>query len=269
MKVAGPGRLADRVCLVTGATGIAAAAAVRFGLEGAAVVVASLHAVECRELAAAVEATGARCTWVAGDLREEAASAAAVARCREEYGDLDAVFAVAGGSGRSMGDGPLHDIPLAGWDATMSLNTTPAFLITREALRMMLEADAREDGTRGSVVLVSSVLAASPARPFSTHAYAAAKAALLGLTRSAAAYYAPSLIRINAVAPGLVATPMAARAANDPDIVSYAERKQPLAGGLLAAEDIADAALFLLSPEARRITGQVLTVDGGWSVTEA
>jgi NAD(P)-dependent dehydrogenase (short-subunit alcohol dehydrogenase family) len=88
------------------------------------------------------------------------------------------------------------------------------------------------------------------------------------LVRTTASYYAPEAIRVNAVAPGLVATPMAARAAGDPATVAYAASKQPLACGLLEPEDVGDAALFLLSPEARRITGQVLAVDGGWSVVE-
>lgn len=84
-----------------------------------------------------------------------------------------------------------------------------------------------------------------------------------------ASYYAPMRIRVNAIAAGLVDTPMSKRAANDPRIVEYSERKQPLVEGFLGANDIAEAGVFLLSDEARAITGQTIAVDGGWSVTEA
>jgi NAD(P)-dependent dehydrogenase (short-subunit alcohol dehydrogenase family) len=104
---------------------------------------------------------------------------------------------------------------------------------------------------------------------FATHAYAAAKGAIEALATTMAARYAADGIRVNVVAPALVATPMAARAAEDPVTVDFARRKQPLSGGFMAPEDVAAAAVFLLSPEARGITGQVLGVDGGWSVAEA
>ena len=84
-----------------------------------------------------------------------------------------------------------------------------------------------------------------------------------------ASYYAGDGIRVNAIAPGLIRTPMAERAAEDPVIVAYAARKQPLAGGLIEADEVAAAGAFLLSDQSRQITGQVLAVDGGWSVIEA
>jgi NAD(P)-dependent dehydrogenase (short-subunit alcohol dehydrogenase family) len=149
------------------------------------------------------------------------------------------------------------------------MNLTPAFLAMRDVVDVMREQPRDDDGIRGAVVLVGSVLATSPAPAlFATHAYATAKGAVESLVRTTAAYYGPTGIRVNAVTPGLVATPMAARAAGDPATVAYAAAKQPLAGGLLEAEDVGDAALFLLSAEARRITGQSLAVDGGWSLSE-
>ena len=147
---------------------------------------------------------------------------AAFGAARESLGRIDAVFAVAGGSGRRFGDGRLHEIPLAGWDATMALNATPAFLAAREAVRAMLAQPPDDDGLRGAIVLMSSVSAFDPAPElFGTHAYAAAKASILGLTKAAAASYVGDGIRVNALAPATVATPMSRRAAADPPTVAY------------------------------------------------
>jgi NAD(P)-dependent dehydrogenase (short-subunit alcohol dehydrogenase family) len=117
---------------------------------------------------------------------------------------------------------------------------------------------------------MSSVLARHPSPDhFATHAYAAAKGGIEAMTRAAAAFYAPDGIRMNAIAPSLVATPMSRRAQEDPAILAYLAAKQPLAGGPADADAVTRAALFLLSDDAELITGQVLTVDGGWSVSEA
>jgi NAD(P)-dependent dehydrogenase (short-subunit alcohol dehydrogenase family) len=120
----------------------------------------------------------------------------------------------------------------------------------------------------GSIVLVGSVLATHPVPSlFATHAYAAVKGAATSLATTLASYYAPRGIRVNVLAPGLVDTPMAARAAEDPEILAYSARKQPLAGGMIDPDDVARAAVFLLSDDSSQITGQVIAVDGGWSVT--
>jgi NAD(P)-dependent dehydrogenase (short-subunit alcohol dehydrogenase family) len=116
---------------------------------------------------------------------------------------------------------------------------------------------------------MSSTLASRPAPAFfATHAYAASKGAIEGLARALAAYYAPHGIRVNVIAPALIATPMSRRAQDDPAILAYLAQKQPLAGGPIAAEAVTPTALHLLSDEARMITGQVVAVDGGWSVSE-
>lgn len=261
-------RLAGRVVVVTGSSGIAAAGARRFLAEGASVWTIGRDDAKGRalvdELDAAAGSAG-RAGFAVADLRDEAAAEAAIAGARTAFGRVDGLFAVAGGSGRRAGDGPIHQVPLDGWNETLAVNVAPAFLAAREVVRAMLE-----QGSGGSIVLLSSVLASDPVPSlFATHAYAAAKGAEEALARTMAAYYAPHGIRVNALAPGLVATPMSARAASDPVTSAYVQAKQPLAGGFLPAESIADAALFLLSDEARYITGQRLAVDGGWGVTEA
>ena len=116
---------------------------------------------------------------------------------------------------------------------------------------------------------MSSVLASRPApEHFGTHAYAASKGAIDGLARSAAATYAPHGIRINAIAPSLIATPMSARAQEDASIRGYLRAKQPLAGGPIDPDAVTPVALHLLSDDSRMVTGQVVAVDAGWGVSE-
>ncbi len=116
---------------------------------------------------------------------------------------------------------------------------------------------------------MASVLAFAPSpHYFGTVAYTAAKGGIIAMSRLAAARYAPQRIRVNVIAPGLIDTPMAARAVQDPAIRSFLRSKQPLAGGPGAPEDCSGAAVFLCSEAAALITGIVLNVDGGWCVSE-
>lgn len=261
------GRLAGKVCLVTGATGMAAAAARRFAAEGAAVFVVSLVEDDCQSLVDAIAADGGRAGWRAADLAVESEAVAAMSAAAEAYGRIDGLFAVAGGSGRPFGDGPLHEVSLEAWDRTLALNASTAFLAAREAVRLMLDQAPDANGGRGAILLMGSVAAVQPSRHFETAAYAASKGAIASLGRSMAAYYAPLGIRVNVLAPATVSTPMARRAEADPATQAFVRWKQPLAGGFMPAEDVASAAVFLLSGEARFITGQTILVDAGWSVT--
>lgn len=246
------------VLLITGSSGIAAATALRAPEHGCSVFIAGLDAESCRDLCGRVP--GSAC--LAGDLREEATSELAVSRCVEHFGRLDALFNVAGISGRPYGDGPLHECSAEGWDATLNANVRTMFLMSRAVLRYWLAA-----GAHGAILNMASVLATSP-EPlhFAAHAYAASKGAVLSLTKSMAAYYARHSIRVNAIAPGLVATPMSARSQTDREILDFIAAKQPLSKGMLDPADIAGAALFLLTATSRHITGAVLAVDGGWSI---
>ena len=117
---------------------------------------------------------------------------------------------------------------------------------------------------------MGSVLGWSPSpKYFSTHIYAAAKSAVIGFTKSIAAYYAPHNIRANVLAPALVETPMAKRAAADEEILAFIRTKQPLDGGRIGqASDLDAAAVYFLSDGSKFATGQVLAIDGGWTVSE-
>jgi NAD(P)-dependent dehydrogenase (short-subunit alcohol dehydrogenase family) len=249
-----------RVLLITGSTGIAEATA-RLAA-GWNVFVVSRTPENAEKLAKDVGGA-----FLAGDLVDPSTSDKAVEACVKRFGRLDALFNVAGISGRKFGDGPLHECTDAGWDATLDANLKSMFFMCRAALRQMLTQDP-VDGLRGTILNMASVLGFSPqARYFGSHAYAASKGAILGMSKSMAAWYAPEKIRVNAIAPSLVKTPMSGRAQGDPAIVELMKTKQPLAGGLLEAEDVARAALFLLGPDARMITGDALVVDGGWTVS--
>jgi len=198
-----------------------------------------------------------------GDLRDERTVDTSIATAWDELSGIDGLFHVAGISGRRFGDGPLHECTVDGFEATMKSNTGTAFLTNRALIRRWM-ASSRG----GAIVNVGSVLSDSPEPSyFSTYAYSASKGAIVSMTRAAAAYFASYGIRLKVVAPGLVRTPMSERAQTNEEIMAFVERKQPLSKGILEASDVAAAALFLLSEESRHITGQVLRVDAGWSLT--
>lgn len=253
--------------VVTGATGIGAATARRAAADGASVFVMSLQEREVAALCDEIVEQGGVADGVGVDLTQERAAEEAFDTCVARVGVPDGVVAVAGGSGRRHGDGPVGDVPLSGWDATVTMNMTPMFLTVRGAVRAMT-APTSTGASGGSIVVISSVLARHPSPLFVTHAYAAAKGSAHGFIRSVASRYAPEGIRANVVAPGLVRTPMSQRAADDPDATAYAEAKQPLSGGFLPPDSVAAVAGFLLTDDARHVTGQAIEVDGGWGVTE-
>ncbi len=260
-------RLRDRVILITGSTGIAAATASRCASEGASVFVVSRSADHAMALADRLTAIGGKVGWAAADLAADGAADDAVAATVTRFGRIDGAFAVAGGSGRRFGDGRIHELTPEGWDRTLELNLRSQAMTCRAVVRQMLGQPANASGTRGSILLMGSVTATDPSpEMFATHAYAAAKGATNSLMTTMAATYASDLIRVNVVAPSLTETPMAARAAGDARIRAYAARKQPLAGEMMDPDEVAHAAVYFLSDESRAVTGQLLKVDGGWSV---
>lgn len=260
--------LRERTLVVTGTTGIAAATARRAAVVGARVLVVGIDGTSGASLAQNISRDSGECRFFEADLRDPLRVEAAVEFAETVFGRIDALFNVAGISGRRFGDGPLHECTEEGWDMTFDSNVRSMFLMCRGVIRRMLAHPPGDDGMRGAVLNMASVLAFSPEPHFfATHAYAASKGAVLAMSRSMAAYYATEKIRVNAIAPSLVRTPMSLRARENPEIVDFIGRKQPLLEGLLDAEDIAEAALFLLGAEARAVTGQILTVDGGWSVS--
>jgi NAD(P)-dependent dehydrogenase (short-subunit alcohol dehydrogenase family) len=254
-------RLAGKNILVTGAaSGIGRASALRLAAEGAQVALLDRNADGLRETADLIQADGGICAEYTLDLTDEVGVKNTAAAAAKQWGSLHGLFNVAGGSGRRFGDGPVDSATLEGWHATLNLNLTSMFLVCKYATPYLLE-------TRGSIVNLGSVLGlVGGDEDFATHAYAASKAGVIGLSRAMASYYAPRGLRVNVIAAGLIATPMSQRAQTDEHILSRLPQLQPLTGAMGTPDDIAGTAAFLLSDDARFITGIVLAVDGGWTV---
>jgi A-factor type gamma-butyrolactone 1'-reductase (1S-forming) len=247
-------RLKDRVVLITGASsGIGRAAALRFAAEGAAVVVGARRRAELDALVQEISASGGEATAVTLDVTDEDSVKAAVEAAVETYGKLDGAFNNAGliGSGK-----PTHATDSARWKQVVEVNLCGVYLCMKHEIPFMLA------GEGGAIVNTTSVGGAIAMPGFSD--YCAAKHAVVGLTKSAALEYARHGIRVNALAPGSTRTEMWDELATE----HVARIEEELNGwvpmdSVALADDIARVALFLLSEEARHITGVHLPSDGG------
>lgn len=239
-------RFTDRVVIVTGgASGIRLATAKHFGAEGARVVIADLHQQQGDEAAAQVKVAGAPDAWASVcDVAAQEQVAATVAGACERFGRLDVVVNNAG----LMVFKPIVELTQEDWLRILHVDLLGAFYFTKHAFLRM------EAG--GSIINVSSIHAVET-EPL-VAPYAAAKAALLSLTRSAALEGKPKGIRVNAILPGAVDTPMLW---DNPNVKSGAEKIDRSSVG--APEDIAATIAFLASDDARFIQGAALRVDGG------
>ncbi|HEY3129479.1 MAG TPA: SDR family oxidoreductase [Acidobacteriota bacterium] len=248
--------------IIGGTSGIGRSAAQAFLAAGAKIVVIGR---DKDKVGAAEKKLGDRARVMQGDACRPETSERAIEMALTSFGEFHGLYHVAGGSGREVGDGPLHEISDAAWDETLRLNLTAAMFSNRAAVRQL-----QKQKSGGTILNISSVLGFSPSpRYFTTHAYAAAKAAIIGLTKSLAAYYAPVNIRFNVIVPALVETPMSRRAVTSEAIMKFIKTKQPLDGGRVGqASDLDAAAVYFMSDGSRFTTGQVLAVDGGWEVSE-
>ncbi|MBN2849409.1 MAG: SDR family oxidoreductase [Erysipelotrichaceae bacterium] len=188
----------------------------------------------------------------------------ALERIEKEFGLIEVLFNIAGGSGRRFGDGPLHSLSMDAYRQTFDLNLTTQIVMNKFMVKRWLESNRG-----GCIINTASVLGMVGGNEmFSTHAYAASKAAIIGMSRAMAIYYAKRHIRVNVIAPGLIETPMSLRAQSDEDILNYMDYKQPIYASkhkLGNPLSVAKAATFLAAKESDFITGIILPVDGGWT----
>jgi NAD(P)-dependent dehydrogenase (short-subunit alcohol dehydrogenase family) len=262
-------RLSDRVVIVTGgARGIGAGIAECLAAEGARLALLDIDGEEAERRARAL---GDAHLGLAADVSDETAAAGAIDRVAEHFGRLDGLVNNAGGGNRKAAlatGGPFTRVQQEGWDEQMALNLRTTFAATKAAIPHLEQRDG------ASIVNISSVagLVPSPAMP----AYAAAKAAVLSLTRTLALELGPSDVRVNAICPGLLYTrawqvlatnlqkrvPRFAEFTPRDVFLEIVKAGTPL-GREQTPEDVGKLTAFLCSDDARNITGQVIALDGG------
>jgi NAD(P)-dependent dehydrogenase (short-subunit alcohol dehydrogenase family) len=251
--MAGADRFTDRVAFITGAaSGIGRAAAIAFATEGARVAILDRSADALRTVEASVKEAGGEVLAIACDVSSPDQVEGAIKQIVDQFGRLDIAFNNAGVENKAA---PVHEIDLAEWDRIIGINLRGTFLCMKHELAQMVK--------QGGGVVVNTSSGAGIRGVAGGAAYAASKHAIIGLTRSAALDYAKQNIRVNAVLPGNIETPMMDRFTGGD--IQKAIDLEPV-GRLGKPEEIAEAVLWMASDLGGFVTGAATVIDGGWSL---
>jgi len=246
--------LTDSVAVVTGAsTGIGRAAALKYAEEGASVVAADVNVEDGEQLVEDIEAAGGDATFVETDVSDEADVQAMVETAVDTYGGLDAAFNNAGIEGEA--DSAAKQ-PMDNWERVIDVNLKGVFLCMRAEIPAMLERGGGAIVNTASIAGVVGFPGLSP--------YVASKHGVIGLTKTAALEFGSENVRVNAICPGVIDTPMVQRSSEEnPESMEQVTAATPL-GRLGEPEEIGDAAVWLCSSEASFVTGESFVIDGGY-----
>ncbi|QCC52721.1 SDR family oxidoreductase [Halapricum salinum] len=244
----------DAVAIVTGgSTGIGRSAAIRFAEEGASVVVADVNVDDGEQTVAAITDAGGEATFVETDVSDEADVEAMVETAVETYGGLDFAFNNAGIEGET---GSASEQPTTNWERVIDVNLKGVFNCMRAEIPAMLESGGGSIVNTASIAGVVGFPGLSP--------YVASKHGVIGLTKTAAIEFSGDGVRVNAICPGVIETPMVQRSQEDsPEQMEQVKAATPM-GRIGQPEEIGDAAVWLCSDDASFVTGESLVIDGGY-----
>jgi 2,5-dichloro-2,5-cyclohexadiene-1,4-diol dehydrogenase 1 len=246
--------LTGRTITVTGgAGGIGKAAALLCAARGANVVVADLDEAGGKAVVGEIGAAGGAADFVRTDVTSEDAVAAMVAFAVSRFGGLDGAF---NNAGTMTGNVALTDFPLDRWERGLSINLTSVFLCIKHQVRHMLDHG-------GGAIVNNASASGAVGIPMAVN-YVATKHGVVGITRAAAAEFSGRGIRINALLPGAVETPLLAEALQAPEVRQVVEAGHPI-GRIALPGEIAEAAAWLLSDSASFMTGACVAIDGGYT----